>query len=63
MSSWYQLTDQALSLINQKIDFQEEIEDELKLEICGYLGPICVPFPTDTPNQKGNDSLIMTHKL
>merc|ERR1711990_348261 len=28
------------------IDFQEEIEDELKLDICGYLGPVCVPFPT-----------------
>ena len=43
------------------IDFQEEIEDELKLDICGYLGPVCVPFPTDTPKQKGNDLLSITH--
>jgi|ERR1711953_37293 len=34
------------------IDFEEDIEDELALEICGYLGPVCVPFPTNTPKQK-----------
>ena len=35
------------------ISFDEEVEDELSLEICGYIGPLCVPFPTDTPKQTG----------
>jgi len=33
------------------INFDEQVEDELSLEICGYIGPLCVPFPTDTPKQ------------
>ena len=35
------------------ISFDEDVEDELSLEICGYIGPLCVPFPTDTPKQAG----------
>ena len=35
------------------ISFDEDVEDELSLEICGYIGPLCVPFPTDTPKQTG----------
>ena len=35
------------------VEFTENVADELKLDICGYIGPICVPFPTDTPKQEG----------
>ena len=38
------------------ISFDEQVEDELSLEICGYIGPLCVPFPTDTPKQSGKYS-------
>ena len=38
------------------INFDEQVEDELSLEICGYIGPLCVPFPTDTPKQSGKYS-------
>jgi len=34
------------------VHFDEDIEDELSLSLCGYIGPVCVPFPTDTPKQK-----------
>merc|ERR1711876_95432 len=34
------------------VHFDENIEDELSLSLCGYIGPVCVPFPTDTPKQK-----------
>lgn len=35
------------------VHFTEDIEDELTLTLCGYVGPVCVPFPTDTPKQQG----------
>ena len=35
------------------VHFTEDIEDELTLSLCGYVGPVCVPFPTDTPKQQG----------
>ena len=38
------------------INFDEQVEDELSLEICGYIGPLCVPFPTETPKQSGKYS-------
>jgi len=34
------------------VHFSEPVADELSLSLCGYIGPICVPFPTDTPRQK-----------
>jgi len=34
------------------VHFTEDIEDELTLTLCGYVGPVCVPFPTDTPKQQ-----------
>ena len=35
------------------VHFTEPVADELSLSLCGYVGPVCVPFPTDTPRQKG----------
>ena len=35
------------------VNFNEPVNDELSLSLCGYVGPVCVPFPTDTPKQKG----------
>lgn len=45
------------------ISFDEQVEDELSLEICGYIGPLCVPFPTDTPKQSGKYSHTNTFRL
>ena len=35
------------------IHFAENEPDEMSLELCGYVGPVCVPFPIKSPAQKG----------
>jgi len=36
-----------------KIDFEEQISDNLEFEVCGMIGPVCVPFPTGAPDKAG----------
>jgi Niemann-Pick C2 protein len=40
-----------------EIDFDEQVEDTLKFEVCGMIGPVCVPFPTGVPDQKVNPGI------
>ena len=35
------------------IHFNEDVTDDLSLELCGYVGPVCVPFPIKAPVQHG----------
>ena len=32
-----------------------QVEDTLKFEVCGQIGPVCVPFPTGMPDTVGKN--------